>query len=163
MVVLSTVARSLARMQMGKLFRLGYTGNQAAKFLRKEIGGLYRRQVFQADWREITGVEKVKESFRFIPKKYRLSFGLTVPRATPLPTNYQYLFRLGGLDPETGQETYAWTSMLDDVRMEPGRAEDIMLDKIRDPNLYTDIAGEIEEWSIELYVVYRTREVIYTI
>lgn len=161
MAISSLVARSLIRSALPKLFLQGYTANRALAYMKTQIGQGYRRQLFLADWREISGVEKVKESFRYIPKKYRLSFGLTVPRAGKMSTNYQYLFRVKGIDAKTFEEVYVWTSMLDDVRMSPAEAEAIMLRQIQDPALETDPQAGMSAYDLELFVVYRTREVIY--
>ncbi len=161
MAISSLVARSLFRSAIPKLFAQGYSLNKAADYMRGQIGGLYRRTTYQADWREITGVEKIKESFRYIPKKYRLSFGLTVPRAGRMSTNYQYLFRVKGIDSETQEMTYQWTSMLDDVRMGPKQAEDIMLEQIQDPDNPSDPQAGMTSYDLELYVVYRNRDIVF--
>ncbi len=161
MAVSSLVIRSLFRSSIPALFRQGYSFNAAADYMKGMTGGLYRRQLAQADWREITGAQKLSESFRFIPKKYRLSFGLTTPRAGVMSTNYQYLFRISGLIDDKGQPTHRWTSLLDDVRMSPQEAEDIINEQLADPaDPSPDVVIEKGE-KLELFIVYRNRDVIF--
>lgn len=155
MAIPTLIVRSLTRAAIPRMFRAGMSANAAAEFMRGQVGSLYRRTEFLADWREITGVEKIKESFKYIPKKYRLSFGLTVPRATPMATNFQYLYRIVGFDPEAKAMTYRWVSMLDDVRMAPERAEAIMSEKLLEPDKYPDKPFGLEGWEVELFVAYR--------
>lgn len=155
MAISSLVVRSLTRAAIPKMFRAGMSASAAARFMRAEVGGFYRRQTFLADWREITGVEKLKESFRYIPKKYRLSFNLMAPVASEMPTKYRYLFRVSGINPETGAVEHAWTSMLDDVRLSPERAEQIMWDVIQDPETDTQPGYNLDQRGIELFVAYR--------
>ncbi len=161
MAVSSLVIRSLFRSSIPALFRQGYSFNAAADYMKGITGGLYRRQVAQADWREITGAQKLSESFKYIPKKYRLSFSLTTPRAGKMSTNYQYLFRVSGMDKEGNMVPYQWTSMLDDVRMSPQEAEDIMLEQIQDPDNPSDPQAGMTAYELELFVVYRNRDVIF--
>lgn len=159
MAISSLVARSLIRSAIPKLFRAGYSRNAAMEFMKGQIGKGYRRQVYLADWREITGVEKVKESFKYIPKKYRLSFNLLVPRATPMSTNYQYLYRVVGFDPEAKTMTYRWVSMLDDIRYGPERAEQIMAEKLQERTKYPEPAFGLQDWEVELFVAYRSEHI----
>ncbi len=161
MAISSLVRRSLIRAAIPKLFAAGFSANKAQAYMNTLLGGTYRRILYLADWREITGAKKLQESFRYIPKKYRLSFGLTTPRAGKMSTNYQYLFRVKGIDSKTNELTYVWTSMLDDVRMSPEEAQEIMQREIQDPRSKTDPQAGMLAYDLELFVVYRNRDIVF--
>lgn len=161
MVVSSLVRRSLIRAAIPKLFAAGFSANRAQKYMDTLLGGTYRRMLYLADWREITGARKLQESFRFIPKKYRLSFGLTTPRAGKMSTNYQYLFRVSGMDAEGERMENQWVSMLDDVRMSPEEAQEIMQRTISDPEYPGGPQEGMTAYKLELFVVYRNRDIVF--
>lgn len=161
MAISSLVRRSLIRAAIPKLFAAGFSANKAQAYMNTLLGGTYRRILYLADWREITGAKKLQESFRYIPKKYRLSFGLTTPRAGKMSTNYQYLFRVKGMDAKGELMPYQWTSMLDDVRMSPEEAEEIMQRQIQDPDNPSDPQAGMTGYNLELFVVYRNRDIVF--
>lgn len=161
MAVSSLVIRSLFRSAIPALFRQGYSFNKAADYMKGLQGGLYRRQLAQADWREITGAEKMKTTFKYIPRKYRFSGNLAVPRAGKMSTNYQYLYLVKGFDSEGNRMSDQWVSLLDDVRLSPDAAERIMLEQIQDPDNPSDPQAGMTSYDLELYVIYRNRDLIF--
>lgn len=161
MALSSKVVRSLFRSAIPKLFRAGYSFNKASDYMKGQVGKLYRRQLAQADWREITGVQKLKTTFRYIPKKYRFSGNLPVPRAGKMSTNYQYLYSIKGFDSSGNAMTEQFVSLLDDVRMEPELAQEIMQRQIQDPDNPSDPQAGMAVYNLELVVIYRNRDVVF--
>lgn len=98
------VARAAARAVIGDLFQAGYSATGALNLLRQEGFG-YRRQTFLADWREITGVKKLTNITRFIPRNKRPSVGVMTPKASPVGGEYTYRFRTEMYNPTTGVTT----------------------------------------------------------
>lgn len=159
LVGLTTAARkAVIRGVIPDLFRQGYSATAALNYLRG-FGPVMRRQDFLAQWREITGAEKLSESFRFIPKKYRIPGNLYAPTAEPMTREYKYLFRVQGTDLTTGEPTHRWFSFLDDARMSPDEAESTMRDWLqRDAELYEWLYDfDMDTESTELFVLYRSR------
>lgn len=161
MAVSSLVARSLFRSAIPKLFAGGYSFNKASDYMKGQIGSLYRRQTAQADWREITGVEKMRTTFKYIPRKYRFSGQLAVPRAGKMSTNYQYLYSVKGFDSMGNPMQEQFVSLLDDVRLAPALAEQIMLEQIQDPDNPSDPQAGMVAYNLELIVIYRNRDVTF--
>lgn len=161
MAVSSLVVRSLFRSAIPALFRQGYSFNKAADYMKGLQGKLYRRQLAQADWREITGVEKMKTTFKYIPRKYRFSGNLPVPRAGKMSTNYQFLYSVKGFDAKGNQMQEQFVSLLDDVKLSPEEAERIMLEQIQDPDNPSDPQAGMTAYNLELVVIYRNRDVVF--
>lgn len=161
MAVSSLVVRSLFRSAIPKLFAQGYSFNKASDYMKGLQGKMYRRQTAQADWREITGAAKMKTTFKYIPRKYRFSGQLAVPRAGKMSTNYQYLYSVKGFDDKGNKMAEQFVSWLDDVIVSPEEAERMMLEKIQDPKYPHGPQAGMAVYNLELIVVYRNRDVVF--
>lgn len=161
MAVSSLVVRSLFRAAIPKLFAQGYSFNKASDYMKGLQGKMYRRQIAQADWREITGVEKLKTTFKYIPRKYRFSGQLAVPRAGKMSTNYQFLYSVKGFDSMGNPMEEQFVSLLDDVKLAPEVAEAIMLEQIQDPDNPSDPQAGMTAYNLELVVIYRNRDIVF--
>lgn len=102
MSIITGLARSIGRSVIPKLFTLGFTPTAGLAYLRK-LGQGYRKTTFLADWREITGAKKLERVYRFIPKKYSLSYALMAPTETFQQHQYRYIFDVTGENLLTGE------------------------------------------------------------
>lgn len=104
MSFIPTISRAVARSIIPTLFKEGYSATRALAILKIE-GLSYRRQTFLADWREVTGVAKLKRLTRFIPKTKHPTVGIMTPKASPVGGKYTYNFEFDVRDPITGEWT----------------------------------------------------------
>jgi len=156
---LSTAARkSIVRGLIPEFYRLGYSATGALNAL-KGFGAGIRRTTWLAQWREVTGAEKLSKVYRYIPKKYKVAGNLIAPTAEPMRRQYKYNFQVSGIDLVTGEPTTKWFSFLDDARYSPDEAEQIM-------KSWLDAEADNYEWmydfemdvpTTELYIMYRSR------
>lgn len=156
MALAAGILRAAGRAVIPKLFTGGFSATAALGQLKK-LGYGYRRKTFLADWREITGAKKIEASFRFAPRKYRLSYQMMAPTETFQQQKYKYVFRAHGRDTKTGQLISRTMSMGDNVRMSPDEAEEQYANILADETQrYKDDLG-FEPDFVELYSVYRRK------
>lgn len=122
-----SIARMAGRAVLPKLFAEGLSANKALDYL-KSIGKGYRRKTFLSDWRELTGAEKLKDVYKYIPKKYALSYNLMAPTETKQAQEFKYVFRAKTTNMYTGEEDHTTISMGSDTRYSPEQAEYEMSD-----------------------------------
>jgi len=156
MALATGIMRAVVRAVIPKLFAGGYSANAALNYL-KTLGPVIRRKTFLADWREITGAKKVEASFRFAPRKYRLSYQMMAPTETFQQEKYKYVFRVHGRDTKTGQLTSRTMSMGDSRQLSPDEAEEQYANIIHDELDRGASKFEFESDVVELYSVYRKK------
>ena len=107
--------RGIARNYLPGMISLGYSGTEALTILQDNKIG-YKNQDFQADWREFTGLEKKKDTFKYIRHDLKPDVGSFTPTSDNLSREYSYIFEIKGKDSITGEprET-AWQVSTDDL------------------------------------------------
>jgi len=93
-----TLFRSLAL----TAFRQGYSANFAIRVARS-LGISYMRKEMLKTWREVTGLEKKKDAWKFIPKKFHPPKYLIEKTDEAIKTKYHYLFDVEMKDLATGE------------------------------------------------------------
>lgn len=83
-------------------FKKGYSANYAIRVARG-LGISYMRKRMLADWREVTGLEKKKDAWKFIPKKFCPPKYLIEKTDFAIKTKYHYLFDVQMKDLATGE------------------------------------------------------------
>jgi len=95
------IRRTLFRSLALSLFRRGQSANYVIKVAR-DMGLGYMRKKMLADWREVTGIEKKKDVWRFVPKKYFPPKYLIEKTDHAIKTKYHYMFDVEMKEIETG-------------------------------------------------------------
>lgn len=150
------ILRSVARAVIPKMFAGAYTATSALSYFRG-IGGKIRTKTWYSDWREITGAKKLERTYRFIPRKYRLSYGMMAPTETYQQRDYKYIFDVYGRDTATNEMKIRTMSFGSDTRYAPDDVEDEYADLLRaEASMYEDIYGFTPDY-VELTVVYRKK------
>lgn len=107
--------QGIARTYLPSLINQGFSGNTALNFL-KEQGLSYRRQDFQADWREFTGLEKKKDTFKYIRPDLKPTAKTFTETSENLSKEYSYIFHVEGKDSITGEpKETGWRLATDDL------------------------------------------------
>jgi len=83
-------------------FKKGYSVNYAIRVARG-LGISYMRKRMLADWREVTGLEKKKGVWKFIPKKFFPPEYLREKTDFAMKTHYHYLYDVEMKDLATGE------------------------------------------------------------
>lgn len=156
MVILAGITRSVARSVIPKMFSGGFSATAALKRFRG-IGGQIRTQRWYADWREITGMKKLERTYRFIPRKHRLSYSMMAKTESLQHNEYKYVFEVHGRDADTGEYTSRMMSFGSETRysiedVEAEYAEIMSLEA----DYYEDQYGFLAD-DVELFVVTRKR------
>lgn len=154
MGLLTSIARVAGRRVIGRLFAQGYSASKALSYLKSTTGG-YRRKVFLADWREITGAQKLKNVYKYIPRKYALSMNLMSPTNVKQHKNFRYIFETSTTDRETGKKQVGTISMISDRRLSIDEAEDLMNDRVQLMDAEYLSAKGVDVNNVKLAVVYR--------
>lgn len=150
------ILRSVARSVIPKMFTGGYSATSALNYFRS-IGGQIRTQTWYSDWREIAGMKKLERTYRFVPRKYRLSYGMMAPTETYQSTEFKYVFDVHGRDAETGEYAVRTMSFGSDERYSPDGVEGAYADLLSaETNYYLDEFGFIPD-AVELVVVSRLK------
>jgi len=154
MAILAGITRSVARAVIPKMFTKGYSATSAlAKF--RSIGGSIRTQTWYADWREVAGMKKLERSYRFIPRKYRLSYDMMAKTESYQQYDYKYIFDVHGRDVETGEYATRTMSYGSDTRYSIDEVEERYADLVRaEQDYYEDQHGFLPD-VVELAVVTR--------
>lgn len=148
------VTHTLARIAIPKLFAQGYSATRALSFYKTIAPGI-RKTDWLGYWREITGAKKLERAYRFIPKKYALSYQMIAPTETFQTKKYKYIFDVSGYDEATGALTTRTASMTSDGRLSPFDSETEMFEALEEEaEFYLDTYGFIPE-SVSLKAVYR--------
>lgn len=87
------INRYIVRLLIPDLYREFKSPTKALEYLRS-VGLGYRRKEFLADWREILGIQKVKEWWKYTPKKYLPTEDEIVTTQLKLRTQYLYTARV---------------------------------------------------------------------
>lgn len=157
MALVGAALRSVARTMIPRFFESGYSAAGAMRELRSLVGHAPRKQLFLADWRELTGAKKLERSYRFIPRKHALSYGLMAPTETFQSHEYRYIFDVTGKDTLTGEEVKRTMSLGSDTRYSIDKAEDEYTEIMDiEADRYKDVYA-FEPVSVELRVVYRRK------
>jgi len=96
------IRRTLFRSLALSLFKRGQTANYAIKIAR-DMGLGYMRKKMLSDWREVTGIEKKRDAWRFVPKKYFPPKYLIEKTDHAIKTKYHYMFHVEMKEIETGE------------------------------------------------------------
>lgn len=154
MALASTVLRGLGRSIIPKLFDQGYSANAALTHL-KSLGYGYQRKRFLTDWREITGAKKLERAYKFIPRKYALSYQLMAPTETFQQHEYKYVFEVTGKDSLTGEPEHRTMSMGSEKRYSIDEVEGVYGEIVTaEEDRYRAIYN-FEPEEVRLKVVYR--------
>jgi len=154
MVIASTILRALGRSVIPKLFTAGYSATRGLEAL-KAMGYGYRKKRYLADWREITGAKKLERVYKFIPKKYALSYALMAPAEVAQRCLFKYIFNAFGVDLNTREPVASTVSMGREERISPEQAETEMMEALEDEKDWYEDAYGWEISHVELKVVYR--------
>lgn len=155
MALLGAALRSVARMEIPRMFDLGYSANRAIREVRTILGHAPSRKLFLSDWREITGAKKLERVFRFIPKKYALSYNLMAPAPRGQQHEYRYVFDTTWINLETGEKVVKTQSMGSNRRYSPDTVERKYWDKLDMEMGFCAYEGVMELQDVKLRVVYR--------
>jgi len=156
MAILAGIARSVARSVIPKMFTGGYSATSALKHFRA-IGGAIRTQTWYADWREIAGMKKLERTYRFIPRKYRLSYTMMAKTESLQHNDYKYIFEVHGRDVDTGEYATRMMSFGSERRYSIDEIEAEYADIMRlEADYYEDQYGFLAD-EVELFVVTRKR------
>jgi len=154
MAILAGITRSVARAVMPKMFGQGYSATSALTYFRS-IGGTIRTQRWYADWREITGMKKLERTYRFIPRKTRLSYQMMAKTESYQQYDYKYIFDIHGRDAETGEYAVRTMSYGSDTRFSIEDIEEEYAGIMKaEQEYYEDQYGFIPD-AVELSVVTR--------
>ena len=154
MAILAGITRSVARAVIPKMFTKGFSATSALSHFRS-IGGQIRTKTWYGDWREIAGMKKLERTYRFIPRKNRLSYEMMAKTESFQKDDYKYTFEVHGRDAETGEYTVRTMSYGSDTRYSIEEAEELYADILKDEaDYYEDQYGFIPD-SVELFVVTR--------
>lgn len=154
MVWTQALRRVAAREMIPKLFGQGYSATAALRVF-SDIGPGLRRKLWLADWREIIGAKKLERTYRFIPKKYRLSFQMMAPAEVRQKHEFRYVFDAYGKNLETGEQEIRTVSFGDDTRFSQEDAESEMT---ADMDTAMDHYKDAYSWEferVEFMVAYR--------
>jgi len=156
MAILAGITRSVARSVIPKMFTGGYSATSALAHFRG-IGGQIRTKTWYADWREITGMKKLERTYRFIPRKHRLSYSMMAKTESLQHNDYKYIFEVHGRDAETGEYTTRVMSFGSERRYSPDEIEAEYAEIMSlEADYYEDQYGFIAD-EVELFVVTRKR------
>lgn len=126
-------------------------GMSANAFYRTYIVGTewaMRRQTFLNLWREVTGVEKLKDAWRFVPKGLRYSENLYVPSDLKFKRKYQHRLKFRCLDTELGEEVVRYAQVATDYRLSPVFLEDYA-QKFQDYLIESEPYLKVLDWEID--------------
>lgn len=128
--------RGIARNFIPGLLSQGLSGAQTLRTLR-EFGIGYREQDFYNDWREFTGREQKKDTYKYLRPEYKPSLQNIQVTHENLSTEYEYFFTVKGRDKLTGETvTKDWRLGTDELitraEAEESEAElqDYMVEKL---------------------------------
>lgn len=159
MVWTHTLRHALARAVIPKFINMGYSASAALRTF-SDIGPGLRRKVWLADWREISGSKKLERTYRFIPKKIRLSFQMMAPTESKQQRMYKYIFDVVGTNIETGAAETRTVSFGDDRRLSIEQAtEDMQADLTGLAQHYKDQYNWKAD-KMELVAVYRKKTLV---
>ena len=132
--------RAIGWAAIPKMFEAGLSATAALNKL-IGLGFGYRRTDFLGAWRQLTGMKKLSRAYRFIPRKYRLSYGMMAKAEAYQSHEYKYVFDVHGRDVDTGELTTRTMSMGSDTRFAPDEVEDY----------YAKILTAEQEWYEDQY------------
>lgn len=156
MAVLAGITRSVARAVIPKMFSRGFSATSALEHFRS-IGGQIRTKTWYGDWREIAGMKKLERTYRFIPRKTRLSYQMMATTESFQHDDYKYIFDVHGRDAETGEFATRTMSLGSDTRYSIDEIEEEYANILKaESDYYEDQHGFIPD-VVELAVVVRKR------
>lgn len=107
--------RGLARTYIPGLIEVGFSATKSLGFLQKKKLG-YKKTDFLADWREIGGFEKKKDTFKYIRKGYKPDVKTITEAPENLSKTYSYVAEVGVQSRITGELKYhQWRLPTDDL------------------------------------------------
>ena len=119
--------RGLGLAQLPKLIQLGWSGNKALSWLKlKGIG--YQRQVFQADWRQLLGIEKKKTALRHVNRAFYGTVNTIEMTDENLSAKYRITYEVTVKDKLTDEKYTIYKSAVSDTRLTMGQWDDLMED-----------------------------------
>ena len=124
--------RGLFRSLALSLFKRGQSANYAIKVAR-DLGLGYMRKQMLADWREVTGLEKKKDVWKFIPKKFCPPKYLIEKTDYAIKTKYHYVFDVEMKEVDTGLIKTFKRTIATDEWMTMRKAEDELRNLVIEP------------------------------
>jgi len=112
----------------------------------------YRRQLALADIREVLGVKKRQDSWKYIPKKYRFSEDEYVETLDKYNRKYIHIIDVNAIDEEGNQYRQSFT-IQSDFRLSKGTIERIAKDSLLENSQYYPIP--ITDYNIEIKALLR--------
>jgi len=142
--------RGLARTYIPSLLDLGLSATSALGLLR-ESGLGYRKTDFLSDWREFAGLEKKKDTFKYIPKRYKPTAATMTETSEMLSREYSYVFEVKGRDVITGEEKKLDWRYATDELISIEEAESLVPDWLEVPEYET----KLKDYTVKLVGVKR--------
>jgi len=129
LILPTSVSRALGLAFLPRLIQKGWSGNKALNWLKgKGVG--YKRQDFQTDWRRLVGIEKKKDTLKYVK---RTAFPTTATMELTdenLSAKYKLTYKINVIDKETLQKETLHISIVSDRKMSMGQWDDIAEDLI---------------------------------
>lgn len=94
--------RGIVRTYMPALIEAGLSGRGAELFYREQGLG-YRRQDFLSDWREMSGLQKKEDTFKYIRHDLKPTANTLTETSENLSKEFSYIFKVKGRDSLTGE------------------------------------------------------------
>lgn len=124
--------RGLARTFLPMLVDARLSATKALGFLQEQNLG-YRKTDFLEDWREVTGFEKKKETFKYIRKEYKPDVKTLTPTAENLSQEYSYIAKVGAQSKITGEIEYHEWRYATDKLISVAEAEEAITEETEEP------------------------------
>ena len=109
----------------------GLSTNEIQDVLSKSNMGLRRQNLLDIT-RELRGVEKVRDTFKFIPKKYGVALEKHETSKLGIDSNYAYTVKVNVFSDILNRNIDRWVRIKSDTRLPVGqilkRAEDALID-----------------------------------
>lgn len=140
MALAAGLAAAAFRAAVPSYLRAGLSGAAAyRKFRTLGVGGL-RKQTYQGIFREMSGISKMENTFKFIRKDYLPSVSSYYQTKTVMPREYMYKVRLDILNEDGSFSRNQYYSVMSDEEMSPGDAAAKALDGVDE--MYSDTEGQ---------------------
>lgn len=125
------INRVILRAFIPAFFNAGFSANQTLR-IAIDLGIGVRRQTFLRDWAELTGVTRLKDTAKYIPKKFFPPQKYIIPTELRLSGRYQYKFTVEVVDRLTGKTTKEHVSLISDDLLRVGTAEERMASRLEE-------------------------------
>jgi len=127
--------RGLGLPHLPKLIQLGWSGNKALAWLKSKGVG-YQRQIFQADWRQLLGIAKKKDTLKNIKKSAYGTATTIVMTDENMSAKYKLTYKVQAYDKEMKDFTEFHISIVSDRRMSMGQWDAIAEDLLQEEGSY---------------------------